>query len=217
MKKQNQPLKVLNQLFNQKKCWTISQLSEAMGYAEISVKRFLKQIGYYSSFTHNSKWYTLDRLPAFNKDGLWFYEGLGFSKDGNLKKTILRLIDKSHQGLSAKQLTQKLNSPNYAVLNQMHKSGVIDRLKTPKGFIYLSGEANKKEQQIRRLKSLIAEEKKPKALTPQAAVAVLTEFIKHPQASFAELSRAVAKRQVIATPEKIEQLFEEHSLKKTLN
>ncbi len=217
MKKQNQPLKVLVELFVERKCWTISQLSEAMGYAEISVKRFLKQIGYYSSFTHNSKWYTLDRLPTFNKDGLWFYEELGFSKDGNLKKTILRLIDRSHQGLSAKQLAQKLNSPNYAVLNQMHKRGVIDRLKTPKGFIYLSGKEDKKAQQTRRLKSLIAEEKKPTALTAQAAVAVLTEFIKNPQASFAELSRAVAKRQVIATPETIEQLFEQHSLKKTLS
>ncbi len=217
MKKQNKPQEVLVELFGERKCWTISELCEVMGYAEISVKRFLKQIGYYSSFTHNSKWYTLDSLPNFNKDGLWFYEGLGFSKDGNLKKTILRLIDRSHQGLSAKQLAQKLNSPNYAVLNHMHKRGVIDRLKTVKGFIYLSGKEDKKERQIRRLKSLIAEEKKPTALTAQAAVAVLTEFIKNPQASFVELSRAVAKRQVIATPEKIEQLFEEHSLKKTLN
>ncbi len=93
---------------------------------------------------------------------------------------------------------------------------MIDRLKTRKGLIYLSGDAVKKKRQLRCLQSLIAEEIKPKALSAQAAVYVLAEFIKHPHASFAELSRAVAKKQVIATPEMIARLFEEHDIKKTL-
>ncbi|MFQ5651808.1 MAG: hypothetical protein ACE5IY_17865 [bacterium] len=131
-----------------------------------------------------------------------------------MKKTILHFIDQSRQGLSAKQLAEKLSSPVYAVLNHMHKTGMIDRLKAPKGFIYLSVEPDKKKHQIRRLQSSV--ESKPKVLTAQAAIYVLAEFIKQPQASFAELSRAVAKKQVIATPEMIARLFEEHDLKKTL-
>lgn len=206
----------LTGLFEQKKCYTISELCERLGYAAISIKRFLKQIGYHSSFTHNSKWYTLRSVPDFNRDGLWFYEGIGFSRHGNLKQTILHLIAQSRQGLSARQLAEKLSVPGHAVLNHMYKAGVIDRLKTREGFIYLSADARKKQRQVSHLQWLIAKEAKPDALSAQAAVYVLAEFIKHPQASFAELSRAVAKRQVIATPKMIARLFEEHDIKKTL-
>lgn len=216
MKEQLPPKEQLIKLFDQKKCWTISDLCQQLNYAAISVKRFLKQIGYYSSFTHNSKWYTLDWMPHFDKDGLWFYEGIGFSKHRSLKKTMLHFIEQSRQGLSAKQLADKLLSPGYAVLSHMHKSGMIDRLKTQSGFVYLSIDQDKRKQQIRRLQSLAAETSKPSALTAQAAVYVLTEFIKQPRASFAELSRAVAKKQVLATPQMIARLFEEHDLKKTL-
>jgi hypothetical protein len=214
MKTQHPPKERLVSLFGQRKCWTISELCEKLNYAAISIKRFLKQIGYYSSFTHNSKWYTLDWIPDFNEDGLWFYEGIGFSRHGNLKRTILHFIEQSQRGLSARQLAEKLSSPVYAVLNHMHTTGMIDRLRSPKGFVYLSIDPDKKKRQIRRIQSLVAS--KPKVLSAQAAVYVLAEFIKQPQASFAELSRAVAKKQVIATPEMIARLFEEHDLKKTL-
>lgn len=216
MKRQRQPTERLVELFSEKPCWTISQLCEALGYAGISIKRFLKQIGYYSSFTHNSKWYTLHSVPKFNPDGIWFYEDIGFCKHGNLKQTIVHLIDQSPKGMSARELAEKLSVADYAVLNHMYNAGVIDRVKARKGFVYLSGDASKKQRQLSRLQPLMEAEKKCESLNPQAAVYVLAEFIKHPQASFAQISRAVAQKQVIATPEMIARLFEEHGIKKTL-
>jgi hypothetical protein len=44
----------------------------------------------------------------------------------------------------------------------------------------------------------------------------LVEYIKNPQSSYDELSKAVAKRQVIATPKAIARFFAKHDLKKTL-
>jgi hypothetical protein len=216
MKKLHEPLERLAQLFVQKKCWTIADICETFDYAPISIKRFLKQMGYYSSFTHNSKWYTLCSIPEFNKDGIWFYEGIGFSKHGNLTQTILHFIHQSRHGLTSRHLFEKLSVSTNAVLNHMYKAGSLERLKTRKGFFYFSGDAVQKKHQMSRLQMLLAEEKKPKVLSAQAAVYVLTEFIKQPQASFAELSRAVAKKQVLATPEMIAQLFAEHDIKKTL-
>ncbi len=49
----------LAELFKRKKCYTIEQLSQRLNYSLISIRRFLKVIGYYTSFTHNSKWYML--------------------------------------------------------------------------------------------------------------------------------------------------------------
>lgn len=217
MQNHNEPLHRLQQLFMQKKCWTIEQLCQTMNYSATSIRRFLKELGYFSSFTHNSKWYTLSFIPDFNKEGIWFYEDIGFSKHGNLKKTILHLINKSTLGLSAKQLTEKLSTFCHAVLNHLYEDGVIDRFKGEKCFIYLSSDPKKKDRQLKRIKLRISESINPSVLSAQAAVYVLIEFIKNPLASFFEISKAVAKKNIIATPESIARFFEEHDLKKTLN
>ena len=111
----------LAELFNQEKCYTIDQLSRRLNYSLISIRRFLKVMGYYSSFTHNSKWYTLRSIPSFDNNGIWFYQDIGFCKHGNLNQTIGRFIDKSFQGLTAKDLFNILSVPCHPVLTQMYK------------------------------------------------------------------------------------------------
>jgi len=41
----------LAELFKQQKCYRIDELSRRLNYSLISIRRFLKVIGYYSSFT----------------------------------------------------------------------------------------------------------------------------------------------------------------------
>lgn len=214
MKKNNNPQDHLVLLFDKKKCWTIEELSHSLNYSTISIRRFLKTTGYYSSFTHNSMWYTLHSTPSFNKRGLWFYQEIGFSKHGNLKQTIFNFVSKSHQGLTAKELFEILLIPCHPVLSQMYKKNQIDRFNTQTGFVYLSIDDKKRQRQLNRLRSQLITAKKPEPLNAQAAVYVLVEYIKHPEASVAELSKAVEKREVKASPEAITMLFKEHDLKK---
>jgi hypothetical protein len=215
---QNKPksLVKLDELFSRQSCWTIEQLTSALDYSAISIRRFLKQLGYFSSFTHNSKWYTLSSIPEFDNNGLWFYNQIGFSRHGNLKQNIVHFIHKSSLGLSAKQLAEILFVPCHAVLNHLYNSGTIDRFKSKSGFVYVSSVEQRKKQQLMHLQSRQVTETAPHKLQPQTAVYVLVEYIKNPQASFDELSKAVAKRQVIATPKAIARFFEQHDLKKTL-
>jgi hypothetical protein len=214
MTKIKNPKDHLLKLFDQKKCLTIEDISQSLDYSLISIRRFLKTIGYYSSFTDNSKWYTLLTIPSFNKKGLWFYQKIGFSMHGNLIQTILHFINTSPQGFTAKELTNIVSTPCSPVLNVMYKKKQIDRFKTIKGFVHISIKENIKELQLKRINALIPE-KKIKRLNPQAAIFVLVEFIKHPISSFVELSKAVEKKQVKAPPEAIAQLFKDHDLKKT--
>jgi hypothetical protein len=216
MQTQPKPLVKLNELFSQQYCWTIEQLGFALDYSAISIRRFLKQLGYFSSFTHNSKWYTLSSIPEFDNNGLWFYNQIGFSRHGNLKQNIVHFIDKSCQGLSAKQLAEILSVPCHAVLNHMYNSGAIDRFKSKSGLVYVSPTERRKKQQLIRLQSQQVTVTAAQELNPQTAVYVLVEYIKNPQASFDELAKAVAKRQVIATPNAIARFFDKHNLKKTL-
>lgn len=218
MQKQTTGADQLKELFEQKACWTMDDLCRSLGYAAISIRRFLKLMGYHSSFTHNSKFYTLSSIPTFNKTGLWFCDQVGFSKHGNLKQTIIHFINHSSQGLSAKELEEKLCTPCHAVLNHLYKSNRIDRYKIVREFIYLSTDSAKNRQQLAGLQQRLEQSRKPeKGLSAQAAVYVLAEFIKNPKASYDDLSRAVAKKQIIAKPQAIACLFEQHDIKKTLN
>jgi len=216
MKAKAKPQDKLRELFSQQSCWTIEQLNQSLDYSTISIRRFLKQIGYVSSFTHNSKWYTLSSIPNFNNNGIWFNGDIGFSRHGNLKQNIIHLIDKSPQGLSAKQLAGILSLPCHAVLNHMYKSGAIERLKGASNFVYLSAVPSKKQRQLTRLEAVQRIDNTHQKLSAHSAVYVLVEYIKQPQASFAELSKAVAKKQIIATPQAIARFFKAHDLKKTL-
>ncbi len=215
MKKNKNPQDRLVLLFDQKKCWTIEELTHSLNYSTISIRRFLKDIGYYSSFTHNSMWYTLHSIPSFNRRGLWFYQNIGFSKHGNLKQTIFNFVSKSPQGLTAKDLFEILLIPCHPVLSQMYKKNQIDRFNTQRGFVYLSIDDRKRQRQFNLLQSQLFTVKEPESLNAQAAVSVLVEHIKHPKASVVELSKAVEKREVKASPEAITVLFKEHDLKKT--
>ena len=214
MANQIDPQYQLAELFNQKKCYTIDELSWRLNYSLSSIRRFLKAIGYYTSFTHNSKWYTLRSIPCFDKNGIWFYQDIGFCKHGNLNQTIGRFIDKSFQGLSAKDLFNILSVPCHPILNQMYKKKKIDRYHTPKGFVYLSVSESKKRLQLKRLRVLTPAQKIER-LNPQTAVYVLVELIKNPKASFFELSVAVKKKGVTASQQAIAQLFKDYDLKKT--
>ena len=207
------PQQHLEKLFEKKKCYTIEELHKALNYSLISIRRFLKKIGYYSSFTHNSKWYTLKAIPSFDNNGIWFYRDKGFSVHGNLNQTILHFVNKSSKGLSAKELINILSVPCHSILNQMYNKKKIDRLKTSDGFYYLTINENKKKMQIKKLQ-IIASPKKIARLLPQTAVYVLVEFIKNPEASFLELSIAVEKKGVKVSQTSIARLFKEHDLKK---
>jgi len=41
--------------------------------SRMSIFRRLKEIGYFSSFSHAGKYYTLTNIPQFDENGLWFH------------------------------------------------------------------------------------------------------------------------------------------------
>lgn len=205
----------LQKLFNRRKCWLLAELATALDCALITVRRLLKEIGYYRSYTHNGKWYTLGTTPRFDRDGIWQHKGIGVSKQGSLTETIRYLIGRSTAGLSARELGEKLQHPCHAVLTILHKAGEIDRLKIGGEFRYLST----KERINRRQRDQVAVEQKPEPPVPlstQAAVFVLVEYIKNPGLNFEQMAGNVQRgRQITVDAESIRSFFEKQGLKKT--
>lgn len=193
----------------------LADLAHRLGCSPISVRRGLKQIGYFRSYTHNGKWYTLRDSPQFNRDGLWHHKNIGFSEYGSLIATIVRLVARSPSGLSARDLGQKLEHPCHALLTSLHKTQVLDRVRVAGEFRYLATE----EPTNRRQREQVALSPSPgpiTSLSTQAAVWVLVEHIKNCELSFEQLAtRLQEQRQLSVRPEAIGQFFQEHGLKKT--
>ena len=137
-------------LFVDRKCWMIAELSEILGYATISVRRFLVEVGYFTSYNHNGKWYTLSSIPTFNKKGIWFYDDIGFSKHGNLTRTIVHLLSRSLKGYSHGDLADILGVSCHAVLTHMYKAGKVDRGKFGGEFVYLAVDQKTNRRQRKR-------------------------------------------------------------------
>jgi hypothetical protein len=193
----------------------LADVARSLGYALISVRRFLKQVGYFRSYTHNGKWYTLHDSPQFNREGLWHHRDIGFSKHGSLTATIDHLVGRSPDGLSARELAQKLQHPCHAVLTHLHQDGVLDRIKVGGEFRYLAKEASLNRQQ-REHAAAATPLSSSSSLGTQAAVLVLVEYVKHPGRSFEELATHLRQQgQLAVGAESIRRFFAEHDLKKT--
>jgi hypothetical protein len=206
------PTERLQKLFHRRDCWLLADLAHILGYALISVRRFLKQIGYCRSYTHNGKWYTLRSTPRFDRDGIWHHKDIGFSKHGSLIATISYLVGRSPAGLSARELAQKLQHPYRPLLTNLHKAGTLDRVKLGSEFRYLSTvpETNRRQRE-----QAAAAEPPSGSLSTHAAVLVLVEHVKHPELDFAQLAASVRRREALrVAPEAIRRFFEEQGLKK---
>ena len=177
-------------LFIKEKCVTMKDICQVLEYSDRSVQRLLKKLGYYSSFTHNGKWYTLEHIPEFDENGLWFYQGIGFSKWRNLVATILYLVENSVKGLTAGELSKILSSSCPPILNKIHKTGKINRVKTPRGFIYISMNSATKERQLSNLdKTAILQH-----LSDSEKIIILAEYIRSPNQTCRELALQVKKK-----------------------
>ena len=209
------PSQRLEKLFHRRKCWMLAELAHSLGYALISVRRFLNQIGYFRSYTHNGKWYTLRDSPQFNRDGIWHHKDIGFSKQGSLTATIGYLVGRSPTGLSARELAEKLQHPCHAVLTILHKGQELDRVKVAGEFRYLATEEQINRRQ-REQAALVPPLSPTSSFSTQVAVWVLVEYIKDPGLSFEQIAaRLQEQRKVAVAPESIQRFFQEHDLKKT--
>ena len=207
MREKRKKIKTLSDLFQQNICLTINGISIKLNCSKITASRYLNSFKYFSSYSHNSKWYTIAPILKFDKHELWHHNSICFSKFGTLKNTVIHFIEQSRCGLTSKQLSELLGITCYSVLSQFYKCGAIDRVKMVRGFVYVSKDDKKKKQQL----SHVTQKEK---LTPQTVVLVLVEYIKNPDSSFMDISKALHKLHIVAPADAIKQLFKEHDIKK---
>ncbi len=134
---------------------------------------------------HNGKWYTLRSIPRFGRDGLWFYDTIGFSRSGSLTNTLINLATRSPAGMTAQQLGEKLRCRCHSVLIRLYRHGKLQRRKLGGSHIYLAVDPATQAMQCQ---AMAGKSSPPVQLPAEVAVFILAEFIRHPDCSFEQLA-----------------------------
>jgi hypothetical protein len=184
--------------------------------------RYLKEVGYYTSYNCAGEYYTLSTIPAFDENGLWKYEDAFFSSHGSLRDTVIALITKSKYGYTHKEFRDLLGIRMYNTLLELTNNGLIVRKEYDGEYVYVS--CDRGEDQISERKDIppkIKEKKKATKRMPRITPAVglnetievLLAFISghtQPNSAYGFLHR----KGVSITPNQIQAIFECYSLGK---
>jgi hypothetical protein len=116
-------------------------------------------------------------VARFDENGLWHWDDIFFSRYGNLKNTVIHLINNSSSGLSGKEIGDLVRLPARSFLHHFRNLTDIQREKRQGVYIYFSQDPDRYKQQFQgRLSRL---EPPGKFVTDADAVIILTALIKH--------------------------------------
>lgn len=128
---------VLNDL-EEIKIFKIGDLASKLSCSVPNARLKLKNWQTHTSYNQNGKFYTLPQVPVFNQHGLWRYKDIAFSKHGNLKKTIVHLVNMSPAGLSGRELGKLLGLSPQSFMHHFSKCPGIRREKHGGVFVYFA-------------------------------------------------------------------------------
>ncbi len=123
--------------------------------SRMSVFRRMKEVGYFSSYTHAGRFYTLREVPQFDAFGLWRHRDVGFSRAGTLKATVLESVDQSPAGRTQVELQELLRVRVFNALLELVRAEKVRReAVASRGSLYVSTEKTRASEQLeRRLKA----------------------------------------------------------------
>lgn len=210
----------LRRLFRRKPVADLSTILRVLGTSSrMTMLRHLKPLGYQSSYSHSGTYYTLLGTPDYDDFGLWFYQGIGFSRRGTLKMTVKQLIDESPTGYQSKELEALLRTSVHNTLLDLKRDNTIRRepLGTPRGYVYFSIDPERGKNQLEQRRAQVA----PKPWPPppvqipiETAIVILLETI-HSAKQLASpsmlTSRLVARGYAIVV-EQVEAVFANYGI-----
>jgi hypothetical protein len=144
---------------------------------------------------------------------LWKYQGVFFSRAGNLTRTILHLVASSDNGLDAHELGELLGLVPRSFISYVGRIPGMVREKVQGRFVYfcadqqtyLQQKQGRGEERARRREQLPSD---------VDAIQILVDWIKHPGSSPQECARRLQRTGIHADAEIIGNLFVHHGIEK---
>jgi len=209
-------IQALRDLFRKGLVADLDVLFDALGtHSRMSVFRRLKEIGYFSSYTHTGRYYTLADIPEFDDFGLWYHQAIGFSRFGTLKATIVQLVDDADAGCTHAELESLLRLRVYNTLLLLVNAGRVRREAVGGSFVYVSIVEERARRQIDARLQQGAQAARPSHLPPDDVVLLVVVEALHasdglPAASVVA-ARLVTRGENVAAAQ-VEQVYKHFGL-----
>ena len=173
------------------KVFTLDRIVSSLGCSVPSARVKLKQWRAYTSYNQNGRYYTLPTVPRFDENGLWFYEDVVFfCRYGNLRNTVVRLINNSPSGLTGNEIGKLVRLSPRSFLHHFRKVGGIHREKRESVYVYFSDDPLRYKDQVRQRSEVLSGTQK--SLTEGDAVVLLSALIRH---------HGISEEEIMALPE----------------
>ena len=139
----------LVELLRERKIATMAELADALGTTvERTVFRKLRELACRTSYSHRGRYYALEEVADFDKDGLWSYESVWFSVYGTLLATAEVVVDEGELGHYVDELDNVLHVGTKDALRKLVRDGRLGREKLEGRYLYCSAEAVRRRQQV---------------------------------------------------------------------
>jgi len=182
-----------------------------------SLFRDFKKLDLISSYTHTGQYHALNETTAFDENGLWFFQDVGFSQYGTLKKTLAHLISHAQAGITHKEgktlFRVEVQKP---LTDLMHIHAVTRQLLASRIYVYLSADENKAEDQFKR-RLAIRDRQLDMTLPPESIrIEILVEVIHAPDRILDEkvLGPLLRKRGVMIKNDEVSYVLAYYDIKK---
>mgnify|MGYP001069851160 CR=1 FL=1 len=136
-------------LLKRRKVATMPELMEALGcQARRTIFRKLKELPYRTSYSHRGRYYTLDDVAQFDRQGLWAHRDVWFSLHGTLLSTCATWVDNAQCGHYAEELDNALHVATKDALRHLVNDQRLSRESLAGRFLYCATDAQRKRQQL---------------------------------------------------------------------
>jgi len=143
----------IRQLLLKNTIMSLKQLrAELQDRPRSSLFRDLKKLEVISSYTHTGQYHALRGLAKFDEDGLWFFQDVGFSRYGTLKRSLVHAITHSQAGMTHREARVLFRVDVQKPLTDLVSSNAVTRQLLPSRlYVYLSADETSVAQLERRL------------------------------------------------------------------
>ncbi len=205
--------KAFIELFYQHKVLRKEKMLKLSGCSNMTAWRILSKQGYMTSYNFNAAYFTLADIPEFDKNGLWSYRNIRFSRYGSLTDTVTALVLSSTSGLNANELLAILAVNVTPTLINLYRKSTLKRDKVGGLFVYLHPEDKERQKQL-----TMRQSKRERALErmalpePERIIAVLVELIKRVELEPQQITRRLSTKGIKITLAEIEAIFAHYQL-----
>jgi len=198
--------------------FTLEQLGSGLRLAPITIRRAVKTHGYFTSFNHNSSYYTLAERPRFDANGLWFYRSIGFSCHRTLTRTLVVLVQDAAAGATPEELALLLLTPVSNLLATLARQQQVARRRLGHRVVYLSCDPHQQEQQWQQRHTDTAPRPSTPALPADmpltTVLPLLAELIRSPNHPLDKIARTLGCRGLNVSPSGVQAVVAFYQLEK---